>query len=260
MTNNRQKLEREGVAVGSTASPAGGIPTVIDVVMAARGEAPTVVANVEAALVCRFTREVVVVDDGSRDDTAERAEAAGAKVIRREGAIGSKALAMAAGVAASDAPAILFVDADCTGLTGAHLDAVCRPFLEGRAVMSIGFFDYGRFWNWLVLRTPPLSGQRVVPRWVFEAIPPEHLHGYTVEVRMNEVLCEARLPFSGRIMAGTYHRTKRHKVGRAEGMRQTWLMYKSLVCLLVPLGDIRWRTYWFYLRNLTVEATAEPGD
>ncbi len=210
-------------------------------------------ANVGAALACRFTREVIVVDDGSGDDTAERAKAAGAKVIRRDGVIGSKALAMAAGVAASDAPAILFVDADCTGLTGAHLDAVCRPFLEGRAIMSLGFFDYSRLLNWLVLHTPPLSGQRIVPRWVFEAIPPDKLLGYTVEVRMNEVLCEARLPFSGRIMAGTYHRTKRDKVGRTEGLRQTWRMYKSLVTLLVPLGDIRWRTYWFYLRNLTVE-------
>ncbi len=225
----------------------------LDVVMPARNEATTVGTNVAAARGCRYVREVIVVDDASSDATAEQASAAGARVVRREAGVGSKALAMATGVAASDAEAILFVDADCSGLTPVHLDEVCVPFMEGRATMSIGFFDYGRFWNWVVLRCPPLSGERVVPRWVFEAVPATKLDGYTIEVRLNEVICEARLRTSARIMEGVQHRTKRAKVGRREGLRQTWRMYKSLVSLLIPLGDIRWRTYWFYLRGLTIE-------
>jgi glycosyltransferase involved in cell wall biosynthesis len=233
--------------------PLGDVGGVVDVVMPARNEATTVAANVAAARGCRWVRDVIVVDDGSSDATAERAAGAGARVVRRDATIGSKALAMAAGVAATDADAILFVDADCTGLTSGHLDAVCRPFVEGRATMSIGFFDYGRFWNWVVPRCPPLSGERIVPRWVFEAVPETKLDGYTIEVRLNEVICEARLRTSARIMAGVQHRTKRAKVGRRAGMGQTWRMYKALVSLLRPVGDIRWRTYWFYLRGLTVE-------
>ena len=225
----------------------------VDVVMAARDEAVTVAANVAAARACRYVREVIVVDDGSSDATAEQAAVAGAKVVRRDATVGSKALAMAAGVTASDAEAILFVDADCTGLTAGHLDQVCRPFMEGRSAMSIGFFDYGAFWNWVVLRCPPLTGERIVPRWVFAAVPESKLDGYTIEVRLNEVICESRLPVSARIMTGVQHRTKREKVGRREGLRQTWGMYKSLVSLLRPVGDIRWRTYWFYLRGLTIE-------
>ncbi len=228
-------------------------PTIIDVVMPARDEATTVAANVAAARGCRYVRDVIVVDDGSTDATTEQARAAGAEVVRRDAAIGSKALAMAAGLAATDADAILFVDADCTGLTTGHLDQVCQPFVAGRATMSIGFFDYGRFWNWVVLRCPPLSGERILPRWVFEAVPTSKLDGYTIEVRLNEVICEARLRTSARIMDGAQHRTKRDKAGRREGMRQTWRMYRALVSLLIPLGDIRWRTYWFYLRGLTIE-------
>ena len=221
--------------------------------MPARDEATTVAANVLAALGCRFTREVIVVDDGSGDGTGEEAAAAGAKVIRRNAPTGSKAESMALGVAASDADAFLFVDADCTGLTATHLDEVCLPFIEGRATMSIGFFDYGPVRNWLVLRSPPLSGQRVLPREIFEAVPPSKLNGYTIEVRLNEVVCEARLRFSARTMEGVFHRTKRDKVGRRAGIQQTWVMYKALISLLRPVGDIRWRTYWFYLRGLTVE-------
>ena len=223
----------------------------IDVVIPARNEAATVADVVAAALACRFTREVVVVDDGSTDGTAERALAAGAKVVRRETATGSKANAMEVGVAATDAGAILFCDADCVGLTGAHLDEVCRPFHEGRAAMSVGCFDYGML-NPLVLRLPPTSGERVVPRWVWDAVRPEKRAGYSIEIMINEVVAEGRLPTSVRIMAGVAHRTKRDKLGLRRGYRETWRMFWHLVGLPF-LGVVRWRTYWFYLRELTVE-------
>lgn len=228
------------------------IDVTVDVVIPARDEESTVAANVAAALGCRHAREVIVVDDGSTDRTAEAARAAGAKVLSIETGAGSKAHALAAGVAATDATAILFVDADCTGLTSAHLDAICEPFLAGRCAMSLGTFDYGPFWNPMVLRWPPLSGERIVPRWVFEAIPIDKLHGYTIEVRMNEVIAEGRLTTVARTMPGVYHRTKRDKLGRVAGLRATWQMYRQLFALMKP-GNIRWRTYWFYLKGLTIE-------
>ncbi len=231
--------------------PAGRGRSTIDVVIPARDEERTVAVNVVAALGCRYVREVIVVDDGSSDRTADEARAAGAKVIRLDSPAGSKAHAMAAGVSLSDAAAIFFIDADCTGLTSSHLDAICEPFLAGRCVMSLGAFDYGWFWNPLVLRWPPLTGERIVPRWVFEAIPPHKLQGYTIEVRINEVVAEGRLPTEVRTMAGVYHRTKRDKLGRIPGLRATWTMYKDLFGMLKP-GDVRWRTYWFYLRALRV--------
>jgi glycosyltransferase involved in cell wall biosynthesis len=227
--------------------------TTIDVIMPARDEALTVADNVAAARACQYVREVIVVDDGSADDTADRAREAGAKVLTRENSDGSKAHAMAAGVAASDAAAFLFVDADCTSLTGAHLDAICEPFLAGRAVLSLGAFDYGRFWNPMVLRWPPLTGERIIPRWVWDAIPPHKLDGYTIEVRINEVIAERRLRTTARTMRGVYHRTKRVKHGRWEGVVRTWDMYRELIAMVWPIGDVRWRTYWFYLRGLTVE-------
>jgi glycosyltransferase involved in cell wall biosynthesis len=197
---------------------------------------------------CAYTRDVIVVDDGSTDDTAQRAEAAGARVVRRVPG-GSKAHAMRAGVDATDADAVLFVDADLLGLRSRHLDAICKPFVEGRAVMSIGTFDYG-IWNPLVLRLPPTTGERVLPRWVFDAVPPSKLEGYTIEVMINQVIAEARLPTSARVMHGVTHRTKRDKFGSVEGWRRTWRMFWQLVGLI---RVVRLRTYWFYLRDLTVE-------
>jgi glycosyltransferase involved in cell wall biosynthesis len=222
----------------------------IDAVVPARDEAPTVADVVMACRGCKFVREVLVVDDGSSDDTSERAAAAGAKVIRLDPG-GSKAHAMEAGVAATDADAVLFVDADCLGLSSAHLDDICQPFADGRAVMSLGTFDYG-IWNPLVLRMPHTTGERVIPRWVFETIPPEKLDGYTIETVINEVVASRHLKTSVRVMKGVSHRTKRDKFGLVKGWQLTWKMFWALVRL--PLrGVVRGRYYLNYLRSLSVE-------
>ena len=224
----------------------------IDAVMPARDESATIATNVAAAKACRFVRDVIVVDDGSTDGTADLAEAAGARVVRRARG-GSKALAMAAGVAATDADALLFVDADCVGLMPEHLDEICAPFAEGRADMSLGFFDYGVALNRFIRRLPPITGERVLHRWIWDAVPPEKLDGYTIELRLNEVVAEQRLRTVGRTMRGVFHRTKRDKHGIVEGLRRTWGMWRDLFSMLRPFGDLRWRAYGWYLRGLSIE-------
>jgi glycosyltransferase involved in cell wall biosynthesis len=224
---------------------------IIDAVVPARNEASTIADVIAALHGAEYVRDVIVVDDGSSDGTAGVAAAAGATVVRRNGERGSKAHAMAAGVAATNAEAVFFVDADLIGVTSAHLDAICRPLVENRCVMSIGTFDYG--WrNPLVLRLPPTTGERVMPRWVFESIPPERLQGFTIEVMINEVIAEGRFPTVARVMKGVTHRTKREKFGRVEGWRRTARMFRSILALPFK-GVVRWRIHYLYLRNLTIE-------
>ena len=224
----------------------------VDAVIPARNEVTTVAAVVEACRHCSYVRDVIVVDDGSRDGTGEAARAAGARVIRREAKEGSKAAAMHEGVQASDAEAVLFVDADCLGLTALQLESICRPYVEGRATMSIGCFDYG-YLNPVVLRLPPTTGERIIPRWVWDAIPAHKRRGWTIEIMINEVISEGRLRTVARTMRGVTHRTKRDKLGVLRGYRESWRMFSMLAGL--PLrGVVRWRTYWFYLRGLTIEA------
>ena len=117
--------------------------------------------------------------------------------------------------------------------------------------MSLGTFDYGP-WNWLVLRSPPTTGERVIPRWIFEAIPPDKLDGFTIEYIINGVVAEQRLPTTARVMRGVTHRTKRDKFGPLQGTVETIRMFWQVIS--VPLhGLVRFRAYWWYLQGLTVE-------
>lgn len=86
----------------------------VSVVIPARDAARTLPATLAALAAQRFagTHEVIVVDDRSRDATAEIARERGARVLATSGNAGP-AEARNAGVAAAGAPLIAFTDADC---------------------------------------------------------------------------------------------------------------------------------------------------
>lgn len=83
--------------------------------------------------------DIFVIDDGSSDRTAARAEASGVRVLRHRTRRGTLA-AWASGVRASDADVVVFVDADCTlhrEALALLLDAIEKPgvgVVSGRAV------------------------------------------------------------------------------------------------------------------------------
>ena len=56
-----------------------------------------------------------------------------------------------------------------------------------------------------------------------------------------------RLTTVARTMHGVFHRTKHDKHGRREGVLRTVDMYRDLIGMVWPFGDIRVRTYWFYV-------------
>ena len=80
--------------------------------------------------------EVILVDNGSTDDTAKQASLAGAKVIP-EPRPGYGSACLAGAKAATDADVIVFLDGDRSD-DPSQLEAVVSPLLENRADLVIG--------------------------------------------------------------------------------------------------------------------------
>lgn len=86
-------------------------PATTTVLVAAYNEAPVIGSVVRATLQALPSAEVLVVDDGSTDDTAQCAEAAGARVLRMPQNAG-KGIAVRRGLQESRGDIIVLIDGD----------------------------------------------------------------------------------------------------------------------------------------------------
>src|SRR5690554_4849137 len=95
-------------------------------VIPALNEEKTIGEIVQVVKSVPIINQVIVVSDGSDDNTARIARKNGAKVISLKENVG-KGGAMSAGVNSSREEIILFLDADLVGLTKAHVEALLTP-------------------------------------------------------------------------------------------------------------------------------------
>lgn len=210
-------------------------------VIPAWNEAETVGDVVDVARRADVVDEVVVVDNGSDDDTAGVAADHGAHVVRHPE--GGKGQAMAAGVAATDADVIVFLDADLLGLRPDHVRRLVRTVINGEADMACGLFDRGRLLNPFFLHVlPKLTGERALRRELFESLHPEDIAGYKVEAALNARAREQGLEVEAFVCDGMFHRTKGEKFDpRVLG----WI--KRIAMLLTAVGS--YVAFWTIRRH-----------
>jgi glucosyl-3-phosphoglycerate synthase len=213
-TADRWPLERLMALKGSTR---------VSVVLPALDEEATVGRIVESVHTSlgdgappgrRLVDELVVVDSGSADRTAEVARAAGARVVHRDEilpdlpAVHGKGEAMWRSLAATDGDVVVFVDADLQSFTPSYVTGLLgpllsdqqvqlvkavyeRPLVEGSAVVSAGG---GRvtelvarpllnlLWPQLAGVVQPLAGEYAARRSLLERLP--FPCGYGVELAL----------------------------------------------------------------------------
>ena len=234
--------------------------TSVAAIIPAKDEGERITATVRAVLGLAGVDLVVVVDDGSSDDTAELATQAGAAVVRHSRNRG-KAAAMTTGadyvarqesvegrVGDSDGRRpLLFVDGDLEE-SAENLGVLLPPVVEGRADMTIATLPPqktaggGRGFVVRLARNgieeltgftanQPLSGMRCVTRAAFDAATPL-AKGWGVEVgltidvlraglRVEEVPCELHHRVSGADWRGQLHRARQYRdVALALGRRR----------------------------------------
>lgn len=225
----------------------------VAVVIPAKDEAERIGATIRAARAIPRVDLIVVVDDGSEDNTRDVARAAGATVVRHSVNRG-KASALETGAAVvamrdpEDAPqrAVLFLDADL-GDSAVECTPLIGPVLSGDVDMTVAYLPpqagaggrgivtrYARRWirrltGWYPQQ--PLSGQRCLTREALATAQPL-ASGWGVEVGMTidlltkgftvqEIACKLFHRPSTDNLAGQLHRASQYRdVVRAVAARR----------------------------------------
>lgn len=127
----------------------------------AHNEAPRIAGVLDVVMDHPMIARVIVVDDGSTDETAAVAEKAGALVLRLSPNRG-KSTAIAVGLAEVMTSHVLLLDADLTGLRAGHLTGLIAPVQAGRADVTLSLrANAPRLWQWLGVDY--ITGERVLP-------------------------------------------------------------------------------------------------
>jgi glycosyltransferase involved in cell wall biosynthesis len=207
----------------------------ISCIICAYNEAPRIAQGLAIAASHGLIDEVIVVDDGSTDGTAE--------VVRRFPSVRlvihpenrGKSYAMATGVAAARNELLLLLDADLKGLSAADLTALAAPVLSGRTYVSLSL----RRNSLLIFRALGLdfvSGERVIRRDLLSQALAEvrALPRFGIEVFMNRAIIEQRLSIAVAHWPQVTQARKTEKLGLIKGLRAEWRMIADLLRVAYP--------------------------
>jgi glycosyltransferase involved in cell wall biosynthesis len=204
---------------------------VVSAIIPAFNEEALIGETIGALLAVEEIDEIIVVDDGSTDKTAEIAGKTGAHLVLRQPENKGKGAALSRGATEARGEIFCFVDADL-GRSALEFRKLLMPVLNNEADMTVARFPpasrpgglglvkglavwgIGRLSGY---RTQaPLSGQRVLKRDVWEGAPSAR-DGFGVEVgltvdcvrqgfTLKEIPVSMHHRESGRTLRGFYHR------------------------------------------------------
>lgn len=212
-------------------------PPPVTCLICAFNEGPRIAAVLEVAAAHPLLAEVIVVDDGSSDDTAAVvARYPNVRLISHERNQG-KSRAIATGVAAARHELLMLLDADLKGLRAADIDALAAPVLEGRAAVTMSLRRNSlALFRWVGMDF--VSGERVVSRRLLADVLGD-LHAlprFGIEVFMNKRIIAARLPIAIADWRGVTQSRKTEKLGWWRGVRAEGRMIGDLLASVNPLA------------------------
>jgi len=192
------------------------------------------IANVVRALVASpQIHEVIVVSDGSTNNTAAVAAKMGAIVVNLPENRG-KGGAMLVGIKQTDADYILFMDADLIGLRSTHIQAMLEPIKTGRVEMTLGLFKKGRKTTDLAQKFAPfLSGQRVIKTSLLKEVQDMDISRFGVELALTRFIEEREVEYEIVELKDLSHIMKEEKLGFWRGIAARLKMYREIIVYLL---------------------------
>jgi len=198
-------------------------------IIPAYNEAARIGAVLDAVLGHPWIDEVIVVDDGSTDQTARIAARKGARLLHMT-QNGGKARALAAGTALATGEWLMFIDSDLIGLTRSDLTRLIRPVLTGQADSAISLRRNAPL-LWRLIGLDYISGERVMPKDMLAG----HLHKldrmprFGVEVFLNALWIAAAHRIAVVRWPKVDSPSKARKYGVVQGLRGDFGMLRDIL-------------------------------
>ncbi|MDH4309752.1 MAG: glycosyltransferase, partial [Acidimicrobiia bacterium] len=199
-----------------------------------RGVTAIVAAYNEAARIGRVLEvlttfpgfvEVVVVDDGSTDGTADVASEFPVTVLRVEPNQG-KGHAMDVGVQHASTEVVFFADADIVGLTHHMIAETIGPVVDGSCEMFILMRNRKIYLLHRIMAfIPLLGGERALTRDLWVMLPPRYKDRFRIEAGLNFYAVHHGSGLKFRVFKGISQTVKEAKFGFWEGMRRRRTMF-----------------------------------
>jgi glycosyltransferase involved in cell wall biosynthesis len=203
----------------------------------AHDEAPRIGSVLAAVTGHPLIERVLVVDDGSRDGTAEVARASGAEVLVLPQNMG-KTAALVQGIARVTTPGLVLIDADLVGLTAADVTRLVEPLRSGRAEVTVSLRGNAPL-AWRAIGLDYLSGERAMPTALVGAHLDRMLRlpRFGFEVWLNGVILSAGLRLAVVAWPGVASPAKSVKRGFVAGIRGDIAMLGDIL-RTVPLPRV----------------------
>ncbi len=208
----------------------------VTAIIPAHNEGRTICGVIEPLLGHPLVDEIIVIDDGSTDDTAERARSMGVTVISLQNNRG-KASAMSRGVRAAQNEIVFFCDADVIGLTPAMVTQIVTAVTSGDYGMYVGIRGRRTYWaNRLLHFTPVLGGERALTKTLWNHVPRTFKKNFQIEIALNFFAKHLGERMGFTVVHGLSQVIKEKKRGIWPGLLQRLLMIYDIVL-------ISWRIY-----------------
>ncbi len=178
---------------------------------------------------CKEISEIIVINDGSQDNTSVVAKSYNVNVVDSKYNLG-KGGAICKGLKVSKGDIILILDADLIGLQQKHIYSLLNPIVYENIDMTTGIFANGRITTDLAQKVAPfLSGQRAIKKYILEQIDNLEITRYGFEVALTRYCDKNNLSEKEVSLDNLSHVMKEEKMGLYKGVKARMKMYVDIV-------------------------------
>jgi len=196
---------------------------IISVVIAAYNEAPRIAEVLSVVEHHPLIGEVIVINDGSTDNTSQVANKFDVKLIENKNNL------------------ILLLDADLKGLNQNYIKMLVSPVIDGKVDWTLSLRK-NSFKIMKLMKMDWMSGERVIPKHLLNdpIIWSRPDIGYSLETLINKSLLTKKTTFRTVYLDNVSNINKSKKIGFIKGWFNNIIMVKQ-ISKVVPIYEFFWQ-------------------